>query len=245
MPKFHIRREAVSGNRVAFDEGETRHLVRVLRLGRGDLVQATDGQGSEFTVRLEEVGRRLATGRILARCDGATESPVAITLAQGIPKANKMDWIVKTVTELGAIRVMPLLTARCVGRLTLSGWRERARRWQRIAKEAAKQCGRAVVPQVTPPLALSEFVADGLAFDLAICLWEEERQGLSTILDSASATPASALIIVGPEGGLAVEEVDLLRGRGVKTAGLGPRILRTETAGPVGVALLQARFGDL
>lgn len=245
MGKFHVRPEAVSGDRVVFDAQETRHLVRVLRLGPGAVVQAVDGQGSEFTVRLESLQGREALGRILARSDRRTESPCAITLAQGIPKGEKMEWIVKSVTELGVASVVPLLTERTIVSLPLSRWRERQRRWQRVAKEAAKQCGRSVIPAVEPVLTLGEFAESRPSADLALCLWEGEPQGLRSVLDSVLGSPASALLAVGPEGGLAVNEVERLRAHGFRTAGLGPRILRTETAGPVGVALLQARFGDL
>lgn len=245
MGKFHVPPEAVSGDRVVFDEQETRHLVRVLRLRPGEIVHAVDGQGSEFVVRLEFLQGREAVGRILGRSHRCTESPFPITLAQGIPKGEKMEWIVKTVTELGVVRVLPLLTERVIVRLPLPRWRARQRRWQRVAKEAAKQCGRSVIPTVDPVRTLDEFVAEGRLAELAICLWEGERQALRDILASVSGVPASALVVAGPEGGLAVKEVDLLRSYGVRTAGLGPRILRTETAGSVGVTLLQARFGDL
>jgi len=243
--KFHIRPEAITGDRVIFDAQEAHHLGRVLRLRPGEVVQAVDGRGAEFTVRLESLHAREAVGRILSRSDRSTESPFDITLAQGIPKGDKMEWIVKTVTELGAARIVPLLTERVIVQLPLSRWRERRRRWQRVAKEAAKQCGRSVIPAVEPVLTLDEFLADDALAGLALCLWEGERGDLGTILDSVSPAPASALLVVGPEGGLAIKEVDLLRARGVRTAGLGPRILRTETAGPVAVALLQSRFGDL
>ncbi len=245
MGKFHVRPEAVSGDRVVFDAQETRHLVRVLRLRPGEIVHAVDGRGSEFAVRLEFLEGRAAIGQILSRSDRRTESPFPITLAQGIPKGEKMEWIVRTVTELGAVRVLPLLTERVIVRLPLSRWRERQRRWQRVAKEAAKQCGRSVIPAVELVRTLDEFIAEGHRAELAICLWEGERQELREILASVSGTPASALVVVGPEGGLAINEVELLLRHGVRAAGLGPRILRTETAGPVGVALLQARFGDI
>ena len=245
MGRFHVSPEAISGDRVVFDAQETRHLVRVLRLRPGAVVQAVDGQGSEFTVRLESLQGREAVGRILSRSDRRTESPLAITLAQGIPKGEKMEWIVKTVTELGAASVVPLVTERTIVRLPPWRWRSRQRRWQRVAKEAAKQCGRSVIPAVEPVRTLDEFIVERVAAELAVCLWEGERQGLRDILDSIRGVPASVLIVVGPEGGLAVHEVERLRASGFRTAGLGPRILRTETAGPVGIALLQARFGDL
>lgn len=245
MGKFHVRPEAVHGDRVVFDAGETRHLVRVLRLGPGDLVQVVDGQGSEFQVRLESIEGRSATGTILARSTAASESPLVLTLAQGIPKGDKMEWIVRTVTELGVARIVPLLTERTVVRLDPGRWRDRVRRWQRVAKEAAKQCGRTVIPAVDAPRSLQEFAEADWKTELALCLWEGERRGLGELLAETAGRVTSALLVVGPEGGLAPREVEALAARGFKVAGLGPRILRTETAGPVGVALLQARFGDL
>ncbi len=245
MTRFHIRPEAVQADRVAFDEQETRHLARVLRLAPGDVVQVVDGQGTELTVRLESIEARAATGTILARSSSHTESPLALTLAQGVPKGDKMEWIVRTVTELGVARIVPLLTERTIVRLEPGRWRDRARRWQRVAKEAAKQCGRAVIPMVEPPRPIQEFAEADWTVDLALCLWEGERRGLLEVLDKTARPVASALLVVGPEGGLARREVEALEARGFKSAGLGPRILRTETAGPVGISLLQARFGDL
>ncbi len=245
MTRFHVRPEAVEADRVVFDEQETRHLARVLRLRPGDSVQVVDGRGTEFTVRLESIETRAAAGTILARSSSVTESPLAITLAQGIPKGDKMEWIVRTVTELGVTRVVPLLTERSIVRLEPGRWRDRARRWQRVAKEAAKQCGRAVIPTVDAPRSIQELADAERAADLRLCFWEGERRGLREILDAARGPVASALLVVGPEGGLAPREVETLRGRGFTSAGLGPRILRTETAGPAGVSLLQARFGDL
>lgn len=243
MGKFHVRPEAVNESQVVFDQEETRHLVRVLRLGPGDLIQAMDGKGTEYTIRLESMEGRSAAGTILTRSSLRIESPLAITLAQGVPKGEKMEWIVKAATELGVARIVPLLTRRCVVRLQTG--RERARRWQRVAKEAAKQSGRSAIPVVEAPRAFDEFLAECPPVDLAVCLWEREHRGLREILGAIGRPVVSALLVVGPEGGLAPEEVEKLKEKGLETAGLGPRILRTETAAPVGIALLQARWGDL
>ena len=245
MTRFHVRPEAIQAERVVFDEQETRHLARVLRLVPGDVAHVVDGQGMELTIRLEAIEARSATGTILARSSSRAESPLALTLAQGVPKGNKMEWIVRTVTELGVVRIVPLLTERTVVRLEPGRWRDRVRRWQRIAKEAAKQCGRAVIPTVEPPRPIQEFAEADWAVDLALCLWEGERRGLSEVLEKTPGPVSSALLVVGPEGGLARREVETLESRGFRIAGLGPRILRTESAGPVAVSLLQARLGDL
>jgi len=215
--------------------------MRVLRLGPGDTVIATDGAGRDYTVRLDSVGDA-ATGTVLAVAHGVPESPLAVTLVQGIPKGDKMESIVRAATELGVACVRPALCERTIVRLEPGRWRERARRWQRVAREAAKQCGRAVVPDVDAPRPLAECLAG--AADLGLCCWEGGGVPLHEALAIAAA-PRSALLVVGPEGGLAPGEVDAARGHGLTVTSLGPRILRTETAGPAVVAILQTRFGAL
>jgi 16S rRNA (uracil1498-N3)-methyltransferase len=126
------------------------------------------------------------------------------------------------------------------------GWRERGRRWQRIAREAAKQCGRALVPEVEEPRRLHEWLdATTGQGDLRLCLWEGDAPPLGRVLAALVVPPTTALILVGPEGGLAREEVEVAVARRWTPASLGPRILRTETAGPAIAAILQHRFGDL
>lgn len=243
MSRFHIRPEAVNGDRVTFDAEETRHLARVLRLGPGDLVQAVDGRGQEFTVRLSRVGARGAEGAVLARAARSAESPLHLTLVQGIPKGDKMEGIVRMATELGVSRVVPVMTARCIVRAEPARWSHRLARWQRVAKEAAKQSGRAAIPEVAAPRTLAEWLTERREPGLLLCLWEEERVGLAALLPPGPLERAA--VVVGPEGGLTGEEAAGLRAAGAVVAGLGPRILRTDTAGPVAVALLQSRYGDL
>jgi 16S rRNA (uracil1498-N3)-methyltransferase len=256
--RFTITPERIAGGRVAFDRGESRHLSRVLRLRSGDTVLAADGTGREYTVRLETVGEQ-ATGTVLGVAAGASESPVQITLVQSVPKGDKMEAIVRAATELGVAHVVPVLTARTVVALEAGRWRDRARRWQRIAAEAAKQCGRAVIPTVSAPRPLADFLARDEPAELQLCLWEDaatsaapgpgpERSSGRTLAASLPPSlPAGARIrlLVGPEGGLSRDEVESAQARGWTIVGVGPRILRTETAGPAIIAVLQARFGDL
>lgn len=244
MHRFTISPERISHDRVTFDADETRHLVRVLRLRPGDLVVAADGRGRAYRVRIVALGDT-ATGTIVGDAPAAAESPLAITLVQGVPKGDKMEAIVRAATELGVARIIPALTARTVPRLDAAGWRERARRWQRVAKEATKQCGRAVVPSVEIPRALADAIPPGEPADLRLCLWEGEGVPLGRLLDAAHTAARSAGVIVGPEGGLTEDEVALARAAGYATVTLGRRILRTETAGPAIVAILQHRLGDL
>jgi 16S rRNA (uracil1498-N3)-methyltransferase len=243
MRRFTLAPDRVADGRVTFDADESRHLARVLRLRPGDTVVATDGAGRDYTVRLETVGDA-ATGTVLDAVAGTRESPLAITLVQGVPKGDKMETIVRAATELGVARVWPALCERTIIQLEPSRWRERARRWQRVAREAAKQCGRAVIPEVDAPRPLAEWLVAREPSDLAVCLWEGGGAPFGELL-AAAGMPRSAIVVVGPEGGLAAAEVDAARAHGLAVASLGPRILRTETAGPAIIALLQARFGDL
>jgi len=240
MRRFTLQPDQLAGGRVTFDADESRHLSRVLRLRPGDTVIASDGAGRDYTVRLEAVGEA-ARGTVIAEAAGVPESPLAITLVQGVP-GDKMEAIVRAATELGVTRFRPALCERTIVRLEPARWRDRARRWQRVAREAAKQSGRAIVPEVELPRPLAECL--GTAADLALCLWEGGGEPLGTLLAGA-ATARSATVVVGPEGGLALAEVEAARAAGLRIVSLGHRILRTETAGPAIVAILQSRLGDL
>ncbi|MBI2216658.1 MAG: 16S rRNA (uracil(1498)-N(3))-methyltransferase [Candidatus Rokubacteria bacterium] len=246
MRRFGVAVEDVEGERVTFAADESCHLARVLRLRAGDTVIACDGTGRELTVRLETVGER-CTGTVIAVARGSAESPLAITLLQGVPKGDKMEGIVRAVTELGVARVWPVVAERTIVRLDAGRWKERARRWQRVAREATKQSRRAVVPVVEPPRPLSEWL-DALGPDqpsaLRICLWEGDAPVLASVLEPGG-TPAEVYVLVGPEGGLAREEVDTARSHGFRVASLGGRVLRTETAGPAAISILQWELGDL
>jgi 16S rRNA (uracil1498-N3)-methyltransferase len=242
--RFAIAPERIDGSRVTFDREETRHLARVLRLGPGDLVLATDGRGLEYTVRLETLGTA-ATGAILEVVRRPSESPLAVTLIQGIPKGDKMEAIARAATELGVTRIVPALTAHTVVALEEGRWLERARRWQRVAREAAKQCGRAVIPEVTGPVPLVRALEAEERSHLRICLWEGDRRPLGEILKATPGPPRSAAIVVGPEGGFSRAEVAHARHLGWAIAGLGPRIVRVETASLAALAIIQSTFGDL
>jgi 16S rRNA (uracil1498-N3)-methyltransferase len=243
MRRFAIAPEQIVGGRVTFDALESRHLARALRLKPGDTVIASDGAGHDYTVRLDAVGAR-ATGTVLGLAAGGGESPLAITLVQGIPKGDKMEAIVRAATELGVARVLPVLAARTVVRLGAGAAAERAERWRRVAREAAKQCGRAIVPDILVPVPLQAALDVAREAGLALCCWEGEAPPLAAVCDTVDPSGRAA-VLIGPEGGLEATEVEAARRAGWRVASLGPRILRSETAGPAIIAILQSRFGDL
>src|SRR5215831_20590496 len=226
--RFTIAPERIRDGRVLFDRDESRHLARVLRLRPGDTVLATDGAGREYTVRLETVGDE-ATGTVLGVGTSERESPIRITLLQAVPKGDKMESIVRASTELGATRIVPALTARTIVTLDSGRWRDRARRWQRVAKEAAKQCGRAVVPPVEAPQPLVDALDLVEKADLLLCSYEGavvaaggQGEGEARLLGTTLAAslpltlPAGSHIalLIGPEGGFSLDEVSEVRRRG-------------------------------
>src|SRR5262249_5185395 len=243
MPRVYVRPEAVDADRVRFDAAEAHHLRRVLRLRLGAVVEATDGSGRLYTVRLVGLDADGAWGAIEARTEPARESPCAITLAQAILKGDRMSWLVQKATELGVARIIPMETARVVAR-PATGATGRHSRWERIAREAVKQCGRVVVPAVTPPRAFAEVLPEIPEPDAARGCCEGGGRALA---DTANETAAGArlLLLVGPEGGFTSEEVGQAEEAGAQLVSLGPRILRAESAGVTALALCQFLFGDL
>jgi 16S rRNA (uracil1498-N3)-methyltransferase len=243
--RFHVRPDHVDGDRLSFDAKEARHMGRVLRLAAGDVVTALDGRGCAYAVRLDTVTAAGATGTILKAERAAPESPLTVTLAQGITKPDAMETIIRSVTELGVSRIVPVVTRRSVVRLAGARAQDRARRWQRVATEAAKQCGRAVIPRVDAPVDLVDLVSATSNGELPLCCWERGRRGLADVLASVATPPTAVTVLIGPEGGLDVAEVTLASERGFTVVGLGARILRAQTAGAAVLAILQSRFGDL
>jgi 16S rRNA (uracil1498-N3)-methyltransferase len=243
LTRFHLAADAVHGDRVAFDAAAAHHLGRVLRAAVGDVVQAVDARGELLSVRLTGIAAGRAEGLVVGRAPLATESPLHLTLAQAIPKGDKMEDVIRMATELGVSRVIPLTTERTVVRIEPARWPGRQARWQRVAREAAQQSGRAAVPEILAPRELAAWRPAPETDGLLVCFWEEERRGLAGLLPAGA--PTRVTVVVGPEGGLTASEVRGLAEAGALVASLGPRLLRTETAGPVAVALLQARYGDL
>jgi 16S rRNA (uracil1498-N3)-methyltransferase len=238
-----VRPEAVGASRVRFDAAEAHHLRRVLRLRAGAVVEATDGTGRLYTVRVAALEAEGGWGTIEARAEPERESPCAITLAQAILKGDRMSWLVQKATEMGVARIVPMETARVVAR-PAGGAGARQARWERIAREAVKQCGRVVVPAIDPPRALRDVAREISEHDAAWVCWEGGGRALVQAAEDVGA-PARLLLLIGPEGGFTAAEVALAEAAGARLVSLGPRILRAESAGLAAVALCQFLFGDL
>lgn len=217
------------------------HVVRVLRLAAGAALTLFNGDGNDYAATLLSVGRSAARVRVDAAAPNPGESPLAVTLAQALARGDKMDLVVQKATELGVRRIVPLVTERSEVRLDAARAGKRHAHWRAVATSACEQCGRARVPEILPATPLATWLAslgDDAALRLALL------PDATTTLRELSAPSAGALLVIGPEGGLGARDVDALMDAGFAGLKLGPRILRTETAGLAALAALQALHGD-
>jgi 16S rRNA (uracil1498-N3)-methyltransferase len=247
--------EAGAAGVVELGAAVVRHL-RVLRAAPGDRVRLFDGEGREVEAELVELADHAARARILgAGAAARTESPLRCWLVQALPvRQARMDTIVRQITELGVSRIVPVIAERSQGgRLGVAALQRRTDRWRRIADAAAEQCGRARVPQIDAPCRYDDLDWEGLPRPLFIATPEPAEPAAAAAdrttiaaTGAAGATGAAAVtLMVGPEGGWSDAELATAAGREALPIGLGPRILRADTASVVAVALLQHRLGDL
>ena len=232
LRRFFVPSSSVVGTQVFFPANEARHAAAVLRLRPADQVVVIDGTGVERTVVLTEVAPGKVAGRVVETRAISTRGVLA--LVQGVPKGARMDDVVRMGTELGVSEFFPFLSKR-----TVAEGRGRTGRWQRIAVESAKQSRRSDVPAVHAPAPLHDVLVHIAGFNLIVMLWEGEQSRTMAQALERLANPASIAIIVGPEGGLAEQEVDAAVARGAVPVTLGPLILRTETAGVVALAIVR------
>lgn len=242
IPRIYTTQALVAGQSLELEPAPSRHLLTVLRLKPGAALLLFDGSGSEFEAQLESETGRSARVQIGTAHAARSESPLRVTLAQGISRGERMDFTLQKAVELGVAEIMPLLAERSVVRLDADQAARKQTHWQQVVIGACEQSGRVRVPAVHAPLGLHEFLA------------KHPHRGLGLLLDpdttlSVKNLPApesnQILLLVGPEGGLNDAETAAAQQAGFTAVGLGPRVLRTETAALVALSLLQARWGDL
>jgi 16S rRNA (uracil1498-N3)-methyltransferase len=230
-PRFYIPPHCWNPDRLALDPAESHHAVDVLRLKKGDRATAFNGQGSEATVEVAEAKSGHVSFRLLHQGKSAPLS-CAITLGQAVPKGKNMELIVEKAVELGVAAISPLLSERTVVKCDEEDALRKRDKWQRVAIEAAKQCGQNWLPQVNKPQALKNYFTGGSKFDLMLIasLQPDARPVKTVLADLDGRRPRSVLILVGPEGDFTPAEIALAKSHGCHPVTLGPIILRTETA---------------
>ena len=240
-PRFFVPQPlapGLVGETIALPEAAAHHATRVLRLAVGDALTLFDGGEGEYAATLARADKRGASVRVLRFDRVDRESPLAVTLAQGIAASDAMDQAVRKATELGAAAIQPLVTARSAPLPSGERGDRRLVHWRQVAVAACEQCGRNRVPAVLPPQPLGEWLAawggGGILFSP-----EADRP-----LAQLAQPPAPLALLIGPEGGFDAREVAAARAKGFHAVRLGPRVLRTETAAVAGLSVLQALWGD-
>ena len=242
--RFFVGRDSITDSHVKITGDDAEQIRKVLRMKEGEEIFVLDGHGWEYKVQLTEIKKRSVMGEIKSKDFKTEDSRIKIILGQGIPKGEKMDFIVQKATELGVTEIVPLKMERCVVRIKDEGI-DKVKRWQRIAKESSEQPLRRFIPSINTIYDLKHFCDKYKDTDLKIVFYEEEKKkGLKKFLNEKGEVK-SISIIVGPEGGLSEKEIEIANSYGFISAGLGQRILRTDTVALSALSIIQFLYGDL
>ena len=238
--RFFCPPPLVAGAEIGLPSSAAHHAAQVLRLRVGDAVTLFDGEGGEYGAQIARVTPRAVSLRVLERRAIERESPLSITLVQALVSSERMDYAIQKAVELGAVAIAPVATVRCVTRLDGARAHRRVEHWRQIVIASSEQCGRNRLATVHTPCELREWLRRPSQSILRLLLAPSTRHALADL-----PAPKEAIeLLVGPEGGLAPEEETAAVAAGFSGVRLGPRILRTETAGPAMLAAMNALWGD-
>ncbi|GAB2497882.1 16S rRNA (uracil(1498)-N(3))-methyltransferase [Pseudoxanthomonas sangjuensis] len=230
-----------TGAEIALPDSAAAHLVRVLRLREGDECVLFNGDGHDYAARIVAAGKREVRAAVASKSEARNESPLRIVLLQGIARGEKMDLILQKATELGVAAVVPVNSERSEVKLDAERAARRVEHWRNVIVAACEQSGRATIPELSAPASLAD-AARSVQATLKLTLDPEGEHALSSL---PAPSPPSVAVAIGPEGGWSPRDRETLKSAGFGGLRLGPRILRTETAGLAAIAALQSRFGDL
>ena len=241
VTRVHVDAALSAGATVALPDTAATHLVRVLRLQSGDACTLFNGDGNDYDARISSVGKRSVDATVFGARAVENESPLRITLVQGIARGEKMDWILQKATELGIHGIIPVGSERSEVKLDAERAGKRLAHWRNVVVSACEQCGRARVPEV----AAAQSLQASLTYLPTVPRFLLDPEATQLIADIPQPLVSGCVLAVGPEGGWSPRDRELLHQAGFSGLRLGPRILRTETAGIAAVAALQSHFGDL
>ena len=242
LTRVYIEDTLTSGNTLELESQTANHLIQVLRLKAGAEFIAFNGQGGQFRCHLVETSKRRVLIKVGEYDPIDCESPLRISLLQGLARSERMDFGIQKAVELGASRIIPIVTERTQIRFKGEKAEKKLRHWRRIAISACEQSGRNRIPEIGSICDLTQAMNDRAPNAIKLVLDPGANTGIS---DIASKADANFHLLVGPEGGLSAGEIDIAKEHGFKPIRLGPRILRTESAGPALIAIIQSLWGDM
>ncbi|MBI2342188.1 MAG: 16S rRNA (uracil(1498)-N(3))-methyltransferase [Deltaproteobacteria bacterium] len=235
MPQFLINPESISSGYATISGKDALHITTVLRLKENDWLMLTDGKGNRWKAEITKITRGLVLAKLVLKSQPSLKT-TDITLALAMIKQERFEWALEKSVELGCRKIIPVASERSLPKPSSPKFK----RWQKIVEEAQKQCGTAFSTLLEIPTSFGDLLKNSGSFENKILFWEGEN---STGLQKCSLQPSSTLIIIGPEGGFTAEEIKLTKELGIATAGLGPLILRVETAAIAAISLVQYRLG--
>ncbi|KGG81359.1 16S rRNA methyltransferase [Caloranaerobacter azorensis H53214] len=245
MHKFFVDKKDIIEDKITIKGEDVKHIKNVLRLNIGEIINVSNCEGKEYFAEIINIGKNYIEAIIKEEFESKSEPPIQIVLYQGLPKSSKMDLIIQKATELGVVEIVPLITKRTVVRIEDEKKElKKLERWRRIVKEASKQCRRGIIPIVSNIVTFNEMIDRLKDEEFILVPYENEmKMGLKDILKSLKKDRIN--IIIGPEGGFEKEEIEKLKEINAHIVSLGPRILRTETAGFTAIAVVMYELGDL
>ncbi len=239
MHRFFADPSQIKEKEIILTGTDVNHIRNVLRMHIGEEILISNGQGTDYHCRLENIDETSVTASVMWRLDGNAELPVTITLFQGLPKGDKLEFIIQKCVELGAVRIVPVRTRRTIVKLDAKKEQAKRKRWMGISESAAKQSGRGIVPEVGQVMDFSEAVKEAKSMDVCLIPYELAKGIEHTREVCTAIKPGQSVgIFIGPEGGFEEEEVSMAIEAGAIPLTLGKRILRTETAGMALISVL-------
>lgn len=244
MPRFFVENDWIEGNLITIKGQDVKHIKNVLRLREGDNIIVTNRNGEEFDAKILECAKNEIITSIICKTNNSNEPKTKITLFQGLPKGEKFELIIQKNVEIGVSKIVPIITERVIVKINSSDVRKKAERWNKISEQAAKQCGRNIVPEICSPIKLDDSLKLLEDFDLVLVPYENEKnRTLKNTLNEFVSKAENIAVVIGPEGGFSEKEISLLNK--YYTVSLGPRILRTETAGLCTSTIILYQMGDM